>query len=65
MLITLSKDDKKFCKGHVPKWSITPQSQAVPHVPWEAEWEEMFGGGLHGGDDSRAIDRTEVERTQR
>lgn len=65
MLITHSKDDKKLCKGHVPKWSITPEPQAVPHVHWKAEWEEVFGGGLHRGDDSRAIDGAEVERTQR
>lgn len=61
MLITHNKDDKKLCKcmGHAPKLSIAPEPQAVPCVHWEAEWEEMFGSGLHRGDDSRAIDGTE------
>lgn len=42
-----------------------PELQAVPHVRWEAEWEERFGHSLHRGDDSRAADGTEVEGTQR
>lgn len=67
MFTTHNKDDKKLCKcmGHVPKWSITPEPQAVPRVHWEAGWEEMFESGLRRGDDSRAINGTEVERTQR
>ena len=51
--------------GRAPTFSITPEPQAMPRVHREAEGEERFGSGLHRGDDSRAVDGTEVEATRR